>query len=71
VDDYICAYPHCTTTDLPMYTQFDNCIFCGKVVLTFTATTDILPLNEHYLGIIEAQNEMGSRNGSGIYISKC
>ena len=41
-----------------------------EVVLNFTATADILPLNEHYLGIIEAQNEMGSRNGSGIYISK-
>lgn len=42
----------------------------GEVVLNFTTTTDILPLNEHYLGIIEAQNEMGSRNGSGVYISK-
>ena len=41
-----------------------------EVVLNFTTTTDILLLNEHYLGIVEAQNEMGSRNGSGIYISK-
>ena len=71
VDDYIVhiltIQPHiyqCTQRNLTTASSVK------EVVLTFTTTTDILPLNEHYWGVIEAQNEMGSRNGSGIYISK-
>ena len=41
-----------------------------EVVLTFTTTTDTLALNHHYLGIVEAQNDMGGRNSSDIPFSK-
>ena len=52
----------CTHRDITIASSVD------EVIMKFTS--DILSLNEHYLGIIEVQNQMGSRNGSGIYFSK-
>ena len=39
-------------------------------MLNFTTSTDVLRLNGHYLGVVEAQNDMGGSNGSEIYFSK-
>lgn len=54
----------CTHTELRTLTSMD------EVVLMFTTTTDTLALNNHYSGIIEAQNKMGGSNSSEIHFSK-
>ena len=41
-----------------------------EVVLNFTTTTDVLALNGHYLGVVEAHNDVGGSNGSEIHFSK-
>ena len=70
-DNYVV---HVLTTQMPTYVcthrELRTMSSMQEVVLNFTITTDVLALNRHYLGVIEAQNHMGGRNSSEIHFSK-